>query len=69
MGFNLWKISSLKEKLKDLPRPWFKTVQEAGKAFTQDLFFYNNAAAHGFKVACDTRCKVGHMDLNTGMVW
>jgi hypothetical protein len=69
MGFNLWKISSLKEKLKNLPKPWFKTVQEAGKAFTQDLFFYNNAACHGFKVACDTRIKVGHLDLSTGIVW
>ena len=68
MGFNLWRIESLKEKLKDLPRPWFKTVQEKNSQFTQDLFFFNNAAAKGFIVACDTRCLVGHLDQN-GIVW
>ena len=69
MGFNLWKIDSFKNKLKDMPRPWFKTVQEQGKGFTQDLWFYNEAAKYGYKVACDTRVKVGHLDTQTGMVW
>jgi len=69
MGANLWKIDSLKKKLKDLEKPWFKTVQEKGKAFTQDLFFFNNAAKYGFKVACDTRSKCGHMDIKSGVVW
>lgn len=69
MGFNLWRIDSFKKKLKDMPKPWFQTVQELGKAFTQDLWFYNNAAAYGFKVACDTRVKVGHYDHSTGLVW
>ena len=67
-GFNLWRIESLRTKLKDMPKPWFKTVQEKGQQFTQDLYFYNNAAMHGFKVACDTRVKVGHLD-NEGIVW
>lgn len=69
MGFNLWKIESFKKKLKDLPRPWFKTVQEQGKGFTQDLWFFNESAKYGYKVACDTRVKVGHLDVTTGMVW
>jgi len=69
MGFNLWKIESLRKKLKDMPKPWFKTVQEKNQQFTQDLWFYNEASKHGFKVACDTRVKVGHLDLNTGIVW
>ena len=69
MGFNLWRIDSFRTKLKDMPRPWFKTVQEIGKGFTQDLWFYNEAAKFGYKVACDTRVKVGHLDVNTGMVW
>jgi hypothetical protein len=68
MGFNLWRIESLKNKLKDLPKPWFKTVQEKGAQFTQDLFFYNNAAMHGFRVACDTNILVGHLDSD-GIVW
>lgn len=68
MGFNLWKISSFTRILRDLPKPWFRTVQEPGKGFTQDLWFYNNAAAFGFKCACDTRVKVGHLAAD-GMVW
>ena len=65
MGFNLYKIDMFKK----MPRPWFRTVQEPGKAFTQDLWFYNNAGAAGFKFACHTGCKVGHLDVNTGQVW
>jgi hypothetical protein len=68
MGFNLWKIESFQKKLKEMPRPWFKTVQEAGKGFTQDLYFFNEAAKYGFKCACDTRVKVGHL-AEDGMVW
>jgi len=68
-GFNLWKIDSLRKKLKDLPKPWFKTIQELGRAYTQDLWFYQEAGKYGFKVACDTRVKVGHLDAQTGMVW
>jgi hypothetical protein len=65
MGFNLFKIAMFKK----MPAPWFRTVQELGKAFSQDLFFYNAAAGYGYRFACDTRIKVGHMDLNTGDVW
>jgi hypothetical protein len=68
MGFNLWRIESFQKKLKDMPKPWFKTVQEKGSQFTQDLFFFNNAAMHGFKVASDNRVKVGHLDSD-GIVW
>jgi hypothetical protein len=68
-GFNLWKIESLRTKLKEMPKPWFKTVQEKNSQFTQDLWFYNEAAKYGFRVACDTRVKVGHLDTTTGIVW
>ena len=65
MGFNLWKIDSMRR----IPKPWFKTIQEVGKGFTQDLWFFNEAAKFGYKCACDTRVKVGHLDVQTGMVW
>jgi len=68
MGFGLWSIKSLREKLKDLPKPWFKTVQEKNSQFTQDLWFFNEAAKYGFQIAVDTRVKVGHLDGN-GIVW
>jgi hypothetical protein len=65
MGFNLFRI----EMFKKMPKPWFKSVQEKDKQFSQDLWFYNNAASHGFKFACDTRVKVGHFDAENNMVW
>lgn len=68
MGFNLWRIESFRSKLKDMPKPWFRTVQEKNAQFTQDLWFYNEAAKHGWKCACDTRVKTGHIDDN-GIVW
>lgn len=65
MGFNLFKIDMFRK----IPKPWFKTMQEKGGAFSQDLFFFNNAAKYGFKFACDTRVKVGHYDAATKVVW
>lgn len=65
MGFNLFRL----EMFKKIPPPWFKTVQEAGKQYTQDLFFFEQAALHGFKFACDTRIKVGHFDAQSNMMW
>jgi hypothetical protein len=69
MGFNLWRIESFKTKLKDMPKPWFKTVQEKNQQFTQDLWFYNEAGKYGYRVACNTSCKVGHLDTATDVVW
>jgi hypothetical protein len=69
MGFALWRIDSLKTKLKNLERPWFRTLQEKDKAFTQDLYLCFRAAPYGFKFAVDNRCLVGHLDVSTGMVW
>jgi len=68
MGFNLWNIEAFKTKLKDLPKPWFKTVQEVNKQFTQDLYFYNEAAKYGFRCACNTSVRVGHID-DAGFIW
>jgi hypothetical protein len=51
-----------------MPRPWFETRQRTGECWTQDLLFYFTAAKYGFKVACDTRVKVGHL-ADDGTVW
>lgn len=72
MGFNLFKIDIFKNP--QLQRPWFKTVQEfipgkGGRAYTQDLYFYENAGNVGYKFACDTRVKVGHYDVGMDVVW
>jgi hypothetical protein len=71
MGFNLFDLNIFRDE--KIPRPWFKTVQEwspetGGRMYTQDLSFYENAKKAGYKVACDTRIKVGHID-SEGFVW
>lgn len=66
MGFNLFKLDMFKK----MPRPWFNSMQAINKGcMSQDLYFYNEAAKHGYRFACDTRVKVGHFDPGTGMVW
>jgi hypothetical protein len=71
MGFNLFKLDIFKDTR--LPKPWFKTVQEVigggARAYTQDLYFYENAAKYGYKYACDCRVKVGHYDFANDIVW
>jgi hypothetical protein len=72
MGFNLFKISMFKDER--IPRPWFKTVQEyqpgiGAKAFTQDLWFYQNAGRVGYRFACNTNVLVGHLDYTNDLVW
>lgn len=70
MGCNLFKVDIFRK----MPGPWFKTVQEykegeGAKMYSQDLYFYENAAKYGFRFACDTRIKVGHYDYDNDMVW
>jgi hypothetical protein len=72
MGFNLWKIEMFKDER--LPKPWFQTKQDfipgsGTKMYTQDLYFFENAGKIGYKFACDTRVKVGHLDPQTDIVW
>ena len=72
MGFNLFKLNIFKDP--KLEKPWFKTVQEyiegvGSRGYTQDLFFYEKAGKLGYKFACNTKVKCGHMDVSTGIVW
>jgi hypothetical protein len=70
MGCGLWRM----ELFKELEPPWFVTcsdvVPEKGPiSMTQDLYFCKNARAIGKRFAVDCRVKVGHMDLDSGMVY
>lgn len=71
MGFNLYKLDMFKNP--NLQKPWFKTVQEVtptgARAYTQDLYFYENAAKLGYRFACDNRVRVGHFDYNSDIMW
>lgn len=70
MGFTLFRV----EMFKKLSPPWFRTLQtyEPGtgaKAYTQDLYFFENAGRAGFRFACDTRVQVGHYDATEDKIW
>lgn len=72
MGFNLFKTDIFKDPR--VPHPFFKTTQEftpnvGVKVYTQDLYFYENIHKLDYKVACDTRIKVGHYDMDNDIVW
>lgn len=72
MGFNLFKLNVFKDPR--LPKPFFKTYQNyepgvGARSYTQDLYFYENAGKLGYRFACDTRIKVGHLDYEADIVW
>lgn len=70
MGCALWKLDLFKE----IKSPWFVTcndiVPEKGAmCYTQDLYFCERARRLGKRFAVDFRVKVGHLDINTGLVY
>lgn len=70
MGFTLFKLDIFKK----MPYPWFKTRQEVvpgvgAVAYTQDLYFFEQAAKYGYRFASDNRVKVGHLDVQSGLMW
>jgi hypothetical protein len=72
MGFNLYKMDIFRDPR--VPRPYFKTLQEftpgvGGRGYSQDLYFYESIRKLDYKVACDTRIKVGHYDLENDIIW
>lgn len=71
MGFTLFKLDIFKDKR--VKKPFFKTVGrhkgQSIESFTQDLYFFRNIRKLGYRVCVDTRVKLGHMDLSTGIIY
>lgn len=72
MGFTLFRLSIFKDSR--IEKPWFKTVNEFStesgpRLYTQDLYFFEKIRKLDYKVACDTRVKVGHIDPQTETIW
>jgi hypothetical protein len=73
MGFTLFKMSIFKDQR--IPRPFFKTTQgeydpeEGVKWMTQDIHFFTNIRNLGYKIACNTKVKVGHYDRQKDIIW
>lgn len=71
MGFTLFNLDIFRDKR--VKKPYFKTVSENTKkgstAYTQDLYFFEKIRKLDYKVAVDTRIKIGHLDVNTGQIY
>jgi len=69
MGCTLFRIDFLRK----MTPPWFKTEQSVtggqARAFTQDLWHFEEGAKHGERVACSTRVLVGHYDYSENRTW
>lgn len=70
MGCALWRMDLFRE----ITPPWFVTLNDvvAGKGatcMTQDLEFCAKAVRAGKRFAVDMRVRVGHLDINTGVVY
>ncbi len=70
MGCSLYRMDLFRQ----IPPPWFVTVADVipGKgaaASTQDLHFCEKAVRVGKKFAVDCRVRVGHLDINSGIVY
>lgn len=61
MGFNAFRLDMFKDE--KLRKPWFVTQTEGGVS-TQDLYFWSDARAKGYRCAVDCSILVGHYDLN-----
>jgi predicted SAM-dependent methyltransferase len=63
------------EVLKDLPKPWFKTIDDitpaynaipSGSSWTEDLFFTKLLTDAGHKIYADAQVLCDHLDIKTG---
>lgn len=73
MGFTLFKTDIFKDSR--VEKPWFRTCQDwdpaggGARIMTQDLYFFEKIRKLGYRVACDTRVRVGHYDPIMDIVW
>jgi hypothetical protein len=67
MGFTLFHMGLFRDKR--IERPWFKTVQEGNSVGTQDLYFMGKVRKAGYRIASDNRIQVGHLDVESGVVY
>lgn len=72
MGFTLFRMDLFKDPR--IEAPWFRTLENftpnvGVQLMTQDLYFFEKIRKLGYRVACDTRVRVGHYDINADVVW
>lgn len=68
MGFTVFRMDLFKDRR--LRRPWFKMGDSPADAFsTQDFYAWSDFRKYGYRCAVDCAVAVGHLDLDTGIVW
>lgn len=74
MGFTLFRLDMFKDPR--IEKPWFETVGDHGttekpgiRQYTQDLRFAEKARELGYRWAIDSRIKVAHLDVRTGVLY
>lgn len=74
MGFTLFKLDLFRDER--IKKPWFETVSDHGtkeqpgiRQYTQDLNFFEKFRNLGYKCAVDTRIKIGHLDVKSGIIY
>lgn len=74
MGFTLFKLDLFRDSR--IKKPWFETLQDHGtmenpgiRQYTQDLNFFEKFRELGYTCAIDTRIKVGHLDVKSGIIY
>lgn len=68
MGFVLIKIDVFRQ----MEPPWFKMIERPVpgiRRMQEDIFFFRQARANGFRFAVNAGVKVGHLDTQNGMVY
>lgn len=68
MGFTLFRMDMFRNPGFEFGH-WFETKADGKEYGTQDLVFFKRAQELGYKFAVDTRVKVGHFNIETGVVW
>ena len=74
MGFNLFKMDIFKDPR--LKKPFFETISDHGteekpgiRQYTQDLQGMERMRELGYRIAIDTRIKIGHLDVKSGIIY
>lgn len=74
MGFTLFKLDLFRDSR--IKKPWFETISDHGteekpglRQYTQDLSFFEKFRELGYKCAVDTRIKLGHLDVKSGIIY
>lgn len=69
-SFTLYKLGLFNDHR--LSKPWFRVIpplDTTNKLNLPDFYFFDKLHKLGYKVACDTRIRIGNLDPKTNIIW